>query len=170
MKNHYSIEPINCFVKDDILFNDDTKTSLSKAKIIGLCLYKDETICFDVLIDDGSIFNYIPLHKVVHNINYEQNIELKDLVYHNCKSIDVTINKFDYLKDKKGLAFLKYKSTWVNIKKYYCSVDWINDNDLLNLVKLDNGYFAFLPNHKIKFDNKDKNFKPYKKLPYTYTV
>lgn len=31
MKNHYSIEPINCFVKDDILFNDDTKTSLSKA-------------------------------------------------------------------------------------------------------------------------------------------
>lgn len=170
MKNHYSIEEINCLIKEDILYNDKTKNLLIPAKIIGLCLYENETICFDIILEDGSIFNYIPLHKVVHNSKFDEKIELKDLVYHNSKSLEITLNCFDYLKDKKGLAFLKHKNEWVNIIEYICSIDWINDNDLLNLVKLDNGYFAFLPNHKIKFCNEIKSFEKYKKLPDTYKV
>lgn len=170
MKNHYSINPIKCFVKDDVLFNDD-RTTITEATIIGLCLYKDETICFDVILKNGSIFNYIPLHKVIHkHPTLDNDIELKDLVYHNCPSLDISINKFDFLTEKNGKAFLKHKNLWVDIDEYILTVDWYEGNDLLNLVKLHNGYFAFLPNHKIKFGDVEETFEKYKKVPYTYVV
>ena len=39
----------------------------------------------------------------------------------------------------------------------------------LNLVKLENGYFAFLPNHKLKM-NEERSFKKYSKIRNTFKV
>lgn len=62
MKNHYSIKPINAYVFKSLLCNNDSK-ELINCTIIGLCLYENETLCFDIILEDGSIFNYIPSKK-----------------------------------------------------------------------------------------------------------
>ncbi len=169
MQNHYSITPIKAFVIDDFLMKDEFNlVNLVECKIIGVCLYENETICFDVILKDGSIFNYVPLHKVVHKEDYDKKIQLKDLVYHNSKSIDITINYMEALNEIK-LAYLKHQNSWVCVEEYILTIDWYKDNDLLNFIKLKNGFFAFLPNHKLKTNN-EKNFKAYKKIPDTYIV
>lgn len=171
MKNHYSIKPINCFVKNDILYGKNKK-GLTKGKIIALCLYENEAVCFDIVLNDGSIFNYIPLHKVLHKKKVKD-IDLRDLVYHNSNSLEISLNKISYLKKaSNGLAYLRHRNEWIEIEKYIMSIDWYEGNDLLNLLKLKNGYFAFLPNHKIKIENKPLNklFKKYVKIPETFKV
>lgn len=167
MKNHYSIKPISAYVFESLLYNNDSK-KLINCTIIGLCLYENETLCFDIILEDGSIFNYIPLHKIIHNKEYDKNITLKDLVYHNSPSIEISLNYIDNLKNMK-LAYLKNLNKWIEIEDYIVTIDWYKGNDLLNLVKLKNGYFALLPNHKIKM-NDIKEFEKYSKIKESYKV
>lgn len=170
MKNHYSIKPINAYVMDDILYGKNQVNELIPCKIISLCLYLNESLCFDIILEDGSIFNYIPLHKIVHNKNYDKNINLIDLVYHNCNDLVISINEIEYLKSISNInVFLKNKNEWVSGEEYLFSIDWYNANDLLNLIKLSNGYFCLIPNHKIIF-GKNKEFKKYKKIPSIFKV
>lgn len=167
MKNHYSINNINGYVRKGLLYNNDS-IELINCKIISLCLYKNETLCFDIVLEDGSIFNYIPLHEIYHNKEFDKNIELKDLVYHNSPSINISLNYINELNNLK-LAYLKYKDEWIEVIEYIVTIDWYKENDLLNLVKLNNGYFALLPNHKLKM-NKEKSFEKYSKIRESYIV
>lgn len=167
MKNHYSIQPINVYIFKSLLYNNDSK-ELINCTIIGLCLYENETLCFDIILEDGSIFNYIPLDKIVYKKEYDSNITLKDLVYHNSPSIEISLNYIDSLKNMK-LAYLKNLNQWIEIEDYILTIDWYKGNDLLNLVKLNNGFFALLPNHKIKMNN-IKEFEKYSKIRESYTV
>lgn len=167
MKNHYSINTIKAYVKKGLLYNNDSM-ELIDCKIVSLCLYENETLCFDIILEDGSIFNYIPLNKIVHKKEFDKNINLKDLVYHNSPSIEITLNYIDELNNLK-LAYLKHKDEWIEVIEYITTIDWYKGNDLLNLVKLNNGFFALLPNHKLKM-NDIKEFEKYSKIRESYFI
>ena len=94
---------------------------------------------------------------------------LKELVYNNSISNEVTIDIFDYLKDKKAQVYIKQRDQWIE-GEYLLSIDWYKDNDLMNFIKLDNGQFAFLPNHKMLFGEVPNEFKPYKKARWEWVI
>ena len=170
MQNHYPIKPIKAYVFKNFLTDDhnDKSNFFIECEIIGLCLYEGEAITFDIVLNDGSIFNYIPPHKIKHDISTHFSIGLSNLVYHNCKSMEITVSYMDALKNIK-LAYCKKDDSWHKVVEYVLTVDWYKDNDLLNLVKLENGYFAFLPNHKLKM-NEERSFKKYSKIRNTFKV
>ncbi len=175
--NHYEIKPIDCLVKSSFLYqnNDIDKNSYEKGKIISLCLYKGEAITFDVLLENGSLFNYVGLTEVkLPRYSSLHTFSLKELVYHNSLSIDITIQELNYLKNKHVYYFNKYNNEWYEAK-YILTVDWYTENDLMHLLVLETGNFVFAPNHKILFLDepkfkKDLSFCEYKKIRNEYMI
>ena len=81
MQNHYPIKPIKAYVFKNFLIDDlqDKGAFFIECEIIGLCLYEGEAIAFDIVLNDGSIFNYIPPHKIKHDISTHSSIGLSKL-------------------------------------------------------------------------------------------
>lgn len=166
--NHVSIEPIKAYVTTALL-HDGEGSGFTECKIIGFSLYLNEAVCADIVLNDGSMFSYIPIHLLVTSPSSELKYDLNDIVYHNCNGFDVSISVIDYLKNSKNLCYLKYKDEWLGCQ-YLMTLDWYNGNDLLHFITLDNGQFALMPNHKLKFGNDERRFVPYKKLRGTWRV
>lgn len=167
-KNHYRIKPIDAFVNSSLILEDCCEKTIP-CKIIGLNVYSQEALTFDILLSDGELFSYIPPHKVSSKgLNSIWNLE--DLVYVNSPSIDITLNSlFDEIKVS---CFIKKKSIWVE-GTYKMTVDFVTENELLHMVELKDGAFAFLPNHKVKFKDMSEvnlGFDKYKKIRDTYKV
>lgn len=169
MKNtlYYEFQPIDAFMNCiDIGLNAE-----KPVKIIGINSYKDEAITFTVVID-GALYDYIsPEHIKYHGVFENSSIlSLKDLVYNNNVSEEFTVIHSEYVKKHIKSAYFKERNIWVNILKYYFSIDWFNDNDKRHFVLLTNGQFAFVPNHKIKLDNNMTFDKSFKKIKEVYKV
>jgi len=170
---HYSIKPIDIFIDEKLFTEKESK--IINGRIIAIDIYPKEAITFTILLDNGTIYNYIPVDKVFW-VNPKKRLdpltfEMKDLIYNNSLSNEVTIDIFDYLVTDIDAArcFIKQKQKWQSAR-YILSIDWYNDNDLLNFMKLENGQFAFLPNHKILFNNFDDTFQPYQKARWECVV
>lgn len=166
---HYEIEPIKAYVHESILYDEDkTKNNMIACTIFAISAYKNEVLTFGIVLDDGSVFFYIPPHKI--NVKGKTpKYNLKDIVYHNCESETITINKFKELNKDKVNVYLKYKDKWVK-GKYKLTIDWYKGNDLLHMVELKTGELVFLPSHKLKFNNTKKEFKPYVKMHNSWKV
>lgn len=172
--NYYSLFIPDCYLLSNQVYNEeDIVTNFLKCDIIGLCVYKDECLTFLIKLEDGEVFSYIPIHSVFWKPidNSDNRIDLTNLVYVNCPDYDIKINYIDYLNVELS-CYLKNLDKWLS-GRYVCTIDFYNDNELLNLLKLDNGNFALLPFHKLKFKSlKDINrcFNNYKKQRLTYKV
>jgi hypothetical protein len=148
----YNLE-INCFVNKKSFHTD----RWVKAKIRALELYPNSVPTFTVQLFDGSIFNYIPVTNIIFNLN--------ELCYHNCPKEQASIHRYDF---NFKYAYIKQRNQWVGCS-YLLTVDWFTGNDVLHMIKLDNGQFAFLPNHKLNVKNKYLNIN-YRKIRETYSV
>lgn len=162
---HELEKPIKAFLKgkdigiDKILYCD----------LIALNVYPNEAITFSIIVD-GSLFDYISPENVFMYEKNKCNLMLNDLVYNNNVSEDFVVFKSSFFQNKKLLAYFKHKNTWLKVKEYYFSLDWYKDNDKRHFVLLENGQFAFVPNHKIKCDNKKEFNKNFKKIRKVYKV
>lgn len=163
-------EPIKGFIAEKYLYDmDETKQNWIPCRVFAVDVYPGEALALTILLNDGSVFNYLPLDafsvkKTTDIIPYT------DLVYNNCVSGAVAIKAHQMLKSQPVCAYLKRSQTWIDAT-YLCSIDFYESNDLLNLVVLENGQLAALPNHKLKF-GKDapRNFTQYRKLHSTWKV
>lgn len=139
-------------------------------QIFGLSAYPQDALTFQILLDDGSIFSYVPLHLLYHTLLIEGPfLELTDLVYHNCPDATLCIHRFEFLGQDVVNCFFKAKQLWL-AGNYLFTVDWYQGNDLLHFIQLHTGQFALLPNHKVKFHNGTSQFQPFKKLHATWKV
>jgi hypothetical protein len=162
---HYEVEPIKAFVESDILFGGEDR-GVIPCTIFGISLYKGEAITFGVELEDGSVFFYIPPHKIFIKNRHE--FSLETLVYHNCPSEVATVKHFSFLDKSEGFAYFKELQKWAPFKYLY-TIDWYEGNDLLHMVLVEDNVFAFLPSHKLKFSN-NKTFQEFKKLKYLWQV
>lgn len=173
--NHINLNsPILAFVADSLLYDNKSINTYTKCEIFSLGIYVGETITFDILLEDGSIFNYIPLSEIYYNIPKEK-YTLNDLVYHNSMSQNISIQYYNTLTNKFGYAYIKNKIIFKRIKKYICTIDFFETNEILNLVILENDNFALLPNHKTLWFDKEQEvdrikLKKYKKIRSVFKV
>jgi hypothetical protein len=159
---HVNINPIKAFVHESVLYDEDlSKKDLIECTVFSVSSYKDESITFGIVLKDGSVFFYIPPHKLTV-LRTQPKYELKDLVYHNCVDDEFVITCHDFLK-KEVFVYLKNEDEWVS-GKYQFTIDWYKDNGLLHLIILDSGQFCLMPSHKVKFNGGEKKFVFYKKM------
>jgi hypothetical protein len=150
---------------------DESKTSLIHGQIFSISSYKDHSPTVQVLLSDGSVFSYLPLHSLVSTQEPTENhdFELKDCFYHNCPSNEFVVHEFYELS---GICqvFIKSRNKFYQ-GMYILTIDWFEDNNMLHLIELDNGAFVMIPSHKIQFGKyKSTKFPEYKKLRQEWKI
>jgi len=172
--NYELKEPIKALIDSTILFDFSTEGSY-ECSIVAINVYPNEVITFSVLLNDGSLFDYIP-PSFVKDIEFDNTniLSLKDLVYNNNQSFTFIINEFNFIKKHQNTnllhCYFKESDIWLKVRKYFFSIDWFLDNDKRHFVLLENGQFAFVPNHKIKIGSNEKQFEKFKKIKLTYII
>jgi len=168
---HQNIPPVRAFVEQTILYNMDPEyqDKYEACTIFGVSSYPLEALTAHVMLGNGSIFSYVPFHKLL-NKPEEPNpkLELDDLVYKNCPDEHIAVHNFEFLEGEVD-AYFKRKDLWLP-GHYLATVDWYESNELFHLIKLENYPIAAVPNHKLKFKGADRSFPPYKKLRQTWEV
>jgi hypothetical protein len=170
---HVDIDHIKAWVREDVLYNMDKKyeTTYVQCRIIAFSSYPGHAPTFHILLDNSSLFYYVPPH-LLHTIDPRKYdyaaLGLTDLVYHNCPDHEFSLSKLDYLTNTPDLSvYLKRSNIWA-CGTYLWTVDWYRGNDVLHAIVLGNGQISFMPNHKISLDKKE--LPQYKKLKYEWKV
>lgn len=97
---------------------------------------------------------------------------LSDLCYNDCPSEKMTVTVFNRLTMYPVVAYMKACKLFIS-GIYRVTLDWSDANILLHLIELENGQFAFLPSHKVLFDNNPKRLKSlprYRAIHNTFSV
>lgn len=147
-----SIQSFKVFVKEEYLYDRDTeKIGLFKeGTVIGVSTYEKCPITFHVMIEDKYLYSDLPIESLVHTKDASVIDNTKDLYYAQCNRTEIEAFTFHAFVNKTISVLLKASMNW-RTGKYLMSFDFTTDNMSLHLVKLDNGNFALVPNHKINW-------------------
>jgi hypothetical protein len=190
---HAAIPPIRTHVRAEYLYGMDPARAgeLRPCTAFSLSSYPGNAPTFQILLGDGAVFSYIPASALVDPFRDPlrtpsgsaarpgeagpcdptrsgEPLELADLVYHDCRSLEICVNRFEALAGPV-LCFFKRTKRWL-AGEYLFTVDWYTGNDLLHGIALANGQYALLPNHKVKFGDHPPGFEPYKKIRREWVV
>jgi hypothetical protein len=168
---HADIPPVKTFLRGEYLYDMDLSHAgeFVPCTAFAISSYEGSAPTFKVLLADGTVFSYVPPSALIDKDKPSGDVlELADLAYHNCPSGDVCVCTFAELAGPVS-AFLRRQGKWMG-GTYLFTIDWYTGNDLLHLIALDNGQYAFLPNHKVKFRDGTREFKPYKKMHQEWKV
>ena len=160
---HAPIPPIHTHVRAEYLYGMDParEGQLRRCSVFSISSYTSSAPTFQILLEDGAMFSYVPPSALVDPSKSGELLELADLVYHDCKSTPITVQRFDALAGPV-LCYFKRKDLWL-AGTYLFTTDWFTTNELLHAVALDNGQYALLPSHKVKFGDHPPGFEPYRK-------
>ena len=171
MPNHISIKPIKCEIDKGFLYNlEEHNGEWIKAKIIGLTSYPGNSLTLHVVVEEsGAIFSYMPLHSVRHKESDYPQYNYHVLDYEFCHDPNMVAVEFEHLTYSSLRAFVKDGMGTLHEygAEYICTLDWPDDNYLQHFVKLSNGQFAAIPNHKLLVNSED-SLPDYKKLRYRW--
>jgi hypothetical protein len=169
---HAPLPSLPLFVQKEVLYGGDPRVvgEVVPCRAFSFSAYPGSAPTLQVLLEDGAVFSYLapPVLRWRQTLN-DPVLDLDDLVYHPCPDGDVVVERFDAL-DVELLCFFKRRDLWLKAR-YGFTVDWVEGNDMLHFVLLENGQVAFLPHHKIKFGGDGApGFQPYKKLRNTWQL
>ena len=164
---HAQIPPIRTQVRAEYLYNMDPARvgELRACTAFTVSSYVGSAPTFQILLDDGAVFSYVPPNALVytpHAHSRDPVLPLDELVYHDCKSVDIAVQAFAALRGPV-LAYFKKRDLWM-AGSYLFTIDWYTGNEMLHCVSLANGQYALLPSHKLKFGDHPPGFEPYKKI------
>jgi len=163
---HAEVPPLRVHVRKELLFGGDPAYlgQLQPATVFAVSSYPGFAPTFQILVADGAVFSFIPVHGLVDpTLRAGPELELADLVYHDCKSAEICVHAYAALAGDV-LCYFKRRDLWL-AGRYLFTVDWHTGNELLHLVALANGQYALLPHHKLKFGSGHApGFAPYKKV------
>jgi hypothetical protein len=161
---HVQVPPFTTHVRAEFLYNMDPAKvgELRRCTVFTVSSYTGSAPTFQILLEDGAVFSYVPPHALVNPPVAEPQLELADLVYHDAKSVEVAVQAFDVLRGPV-LAYFKRRDLWL-AGSYLFTIDWYTGNEMLHVVVLANGQYALLPSHKLKFGDHPPGFEPYKKI------
>lgn len=159
--------PIKGWVQTRALYDmDDSIQGYEPCTLFALTSYKNRTVTLKILLDDGSLFSFIPLHVFtsLHPASTDENswLNLEDLAYRNCPDYEMALTNPKFLQGKLHCYFIRH-DLWMD-GKYVCSLDWHKQNLILHFIQLENGQVATLPSHKVKFQEGEKSFRDFKKI------
>ena len=164
-----SVKPIKAIVEKRYLYDMDNIEGYINCTIIGISSYEQQPLTFHILVEDKYIYSDIPIFALRTNTDLKIIIPNNTLSFVNCPDINIDVFTFDSLKEKKINCYFKRESIWLKANKYYFSIDFYKDNQFVHLLALENGQFAFVPNHKINWKG-EKELSNYKKSHQNWTI
>lgn len=167
---HAEIPSFQAYVDESVLYNNDlSKTCLIPCTVFGVSSYKGSVLTFEILLNNGAVFSYVPPHKLQTKLEQlEDRLNLDDLVYVACPSENFSITTYKAL-EREEFCSAHFISKRKCVKaKYITTIDWYANNVLMHLLKLENGQLAALPSHKVMFSN--EMLPDYKKLRSEWTL
>jgi hypothetical protein len=168
---HADIPAFETHVRAEYLYNMDPARvgELRRCKVFSISSYVGQAPTFQILLEDGALFSYVPASALLDpERRAEPTLDLADLVYHDCKHVEISVHELDALRGDV-LVYLKKRDLWMK-GTYRFTVDWYTGNEMLHCIALANGQLALLPNHKIKFGDHEPGFAPYKKIRREWIV
>ena len=170
---HADLPRTRAWVENRVLYDDDpAHEGWSPCVMFGLSSYEGHAPTFSVLLGNGAMFHYVPPHRLRHadpseTACGEVRFDLSDLVYHGSRAGRIVVTAYEALRDANVTAHFKHARTRMNAR-YVATVDWVDGNDLLHVLALENGQFAMLPSHKVMVG--DAPLPNYKKLRKEWRV
>jgi hypothetical protein len=168
---HAAVPPLRVHVRAEYLYDMDPshKGELVPATVFAVSSYAGHAQTFQVLVGDGGLFSYLPPTALVDPAKRrEPELELEDLVYSNCAPGPICVHRFEALAGPMQ-AYFRRRDLWL-AGTYQWTLDWYEDNRLAHLIALENGQFALLPSHKVKFGDTERSLPPYRKLHAEWKV
>jgi nicotinamide riboside kinase len=162
------IEPFVAMVRKEYFYDMDAayEGQYIKAEVFSLSGYPGDVPTFSVITEEeGAVFSYIPPSALKHpdTVTPDVWLGLDDLVYHNCPQGPIAVSVHERLRGSVQ-AYFKRRDEWWRAQ-YLLTLDWYEGNDLLHLVLLENGQYAFLPSHKLLFNRRAVRTLPdYRKM------
>lgn len=166
--------PIKGVIERCALYDmDESKTGVESCVCFALTSYKNRAPTLKILLDDGSLFSFIPIHLFYFQNPYEQPdvpelFTLNELAYKNCPDYEMAITSPKFLQGRTH-NYIHQHDRWID-GNYILSADWHKQNLILHLIALDNGQLAMLPSHKVKFHEGEKSFRDYRKISHIWEV
>ena len=159
-----SINPFKAKVIESYLYDGDTsKKDVLDCTIIGASTYIGQPITFHVLIQGRYLYSDLPINSIIHGLPFTQtikNFSIDELSHVVCDTLE--LDNFTLKNINQEISvFFREKNAWIK-GQYVTSFDFYTGNELVHLIKLENGLFSLSPNHKINWLG--ENFLPdYKK-------
>jgi hypothetical protein len=172
MQTHVEIDPIKVWVAGKFLYGGEKKPA-EKGRIIAVSSYVGHVPTFQILLDTGHLFSYVPPHMLcVHDPkNHDIDFDLNDCVFHNCPPGNIVVNVFKHLQRYPVQLFTADRKPLDSLADYLFSVDWIDANDVLHCVSMrDSGQIKLYPQHKIDWSGSNKPLPPYIRVREEYRI
>ena len=173
MNIHADIPPFQAQIRSEFLYDMDPafRGKTEPCMVFAISSYRSHYPTFKILLKNGSLFDYIPIHALTLAPENSDCLTLDQLTYGKaCPDFNITVNVHSYLAGKasKGcVCYIPSRKEWRIVDDYICTIDWYTDNHNAHLVVLSNGQFALVPNHKLLITSDptaERKFQPYKKL------
>ncbi len=172
---HADITPLRVWVRAEYLYDMDPshQGQYEPGMAFSVSSYQGEAITFQVYLDNGGIFSYLPpsallLADPAHGL-LEPNLGLEDLIYKNCPTNEIVVHVHQALQGSVDAYFVR-QGLWLS-GVYLFTVEWHTANELFHAIALANGQVAFLPQHKLRFGTTSHGpLPPYRKLHADFTV
>lgn len=162
------INPIKVFVRQEYLYDMDAnyKDKYSTGQIVGITAYKGQTLTFEILVEGKYMYSNMPITSFCSQ-ERTSILSFKSLANVNCPRHKIDVYRLNLEKVYVGCYF-KGTNQW-KFGEYVLTVNFYTDNELLNLIKLDGGEYALVPNHKINW-NADSELSDYKKSHQNWSL
>ena len=162
-----------CFLRKEYLY--DLKEHYGEfvpVAVFGIKSIQARAITFHCMSENGACFDHIPINALAWKKGSEK-MQLDNLELWDCFSYDVSVTKFQFLKNLRVRTFLKDgKIYW---GEYMFTIDWAGTeyaedygeggHKSAHIIKLDNGNFAGQPNNRIFWHEPSFITKPFMEKP-----
>lgn len=148
---HVEVPPIAGFVRTDVLHGavEPFTGGWEEATAFAVQSYPGHAPTWKVLLKNGAVFDYVPLHGF-SQFPRATTLTLSDLAYFNCPAGEVCCQSFEHLKGPVRACFPKGRNEHLwHTGTYLFTVDWFTENESVNVIALESGAIAFVPNHKL---------------------
>jgi hypothetical protein len=132
-----------------------------RGKLIAVESYRGSVPTFTWRSDSGHLFFYLPPHAFGP-------MELRDTVDVTCPSPCIAIN--DLRIQGGGFATIGRSTDQFSWKRYVCSIDWQDDNQLVHVVIDDGGFPRIVRNTRFQIGGNALNLPNWKKGREEWTV
>ena len=171
MTLNIDVPHFNVFVRAQFLYNRESHFGqLIPGIVFGVSSITNRALGFHVMLNNGAVFWRLPIHAFVwKEIEYKQLNDVSQRQLWDNISYNITVNKFEFLKDKECNVFLDNKQLKA---KYMFTVDYYNSeysespdqHKCSHILMVEDGTFASQPNNRILW--LDKSWvKPPKERP-----
>lgn len=156
-----SIDPIKVKVDSYYLYDGLKNIGTIDGVIIGASAYKDYPLTFHILLEGSYLYSDLPLSALLHNDFLDKHLSKKSINGKICPKNEIENFQLDLFINKTVSCFFPIENIWIK-GEYLTSFDFFTDNLSFHLIKLNNGIFSLVENHKINF-NGDNILTDYKK-------